>query len=367
MRLPPADVRPPTRAPRRSRRRPPWAPRRRRRPGGPRPCANASTPPPTAKPHTRARGEAVASAPPSPSRPDRGERDLELVAGAEEARAEHGVRAEQRAAHQHPSRAPGRPRAAPTATAAGSDQRPRPRARCGPSRARALRTRRRRSAPRPARRERAPPVSRSTLGSHIAASRTTRPGSRASRRASPAEPGKRDGPDQPEPDHRPAARAEVGEPVAQLREIRRARVAARLDRLARHVVGDRDAQTLEHGRRDVGGADDALGARRVRVQRGAPAEPGGARRDQPPGDVARVLDHQHEVAARDAPRAARASCPCPGGPGGSFATSTSVSRHSARAARATAPGARRARRARHDPTGRPRRPPPGCATSAGPA
>ena len=193
-----------------------------------------------------------------------------------------------------PSRAPGRPRAAPP--------RPRP---AGPAPAAMGRVRSvaRASAahatatiiPSTGADGASRPVSSSTLGSHIAASRTTRPGSRGSRRASPAMPGDRDGPDQPEPDHGPSARAEVREPVSQLGEIRRTGVAPCLDRLSRHVVGDRDVQTLEHGGRDVGGADQPLRAGRVRIQRGAPAEPGGAGRHEPAGDVARVLDHQHQV------------------------------------------------------------------------
>ena len=179
-----------------------------------------------------------------------------------------------------------------------------------------------------------PPVRSSTLGSHIAAGRTdaTRQPRIAPRK--PRDAGDRDRPDQPEPDHCPSPRAEVGEPVAQLGEIRRTGVAAGLDRLSRHVVGNRDVQALEHGGRDVGGADQPLRAGRVGIQRRPPAQPGRPGRHQTPGDVARVLDHQHQVAAGDAPRGTRGAVRCPGGPGGSFTTKTLASRHrTARGAR----------------------------------
>ena len=75
--------------------------------------------------------DAVASSAAEPQQADRGERDLELVARAEEARAQHGVRPEQRAPHevgperevddvqQHGHRGRHRERAVPRADAIG--------------------------------------------------------------------------------------------------------------------------------------------------------------------------------------------------------------------------------------------------------
>ena len=101
------------------------------------------------------------------------------------------------------------------------------------------------------------------------------------------------------------------------------------------------------------------------IQRCAPSQPGGPGRHEPPGDVARVLDHQHQVGG--ATRCEElAELSMPGRPGWQLHDQhIGVAPQDARGARRPPRGAR-APRARHDPTGRPRRPPPGCGMSAGP-
>ena len=176
-------------------------------------AANASAPPPTAKPHTRARGGAVASAPPRPSSADRGERDLELVADRRRsARRAAGsgpsserrdqVRAEREVDHD----------AAPTVTAAGSDERPRPRQEAVRRRARAPRTPPPRSASRRAADGASAPVSEQHAGSHSAASSAQRPAAARRGAPTPHEPASSsERADQAEPDHAPsgAGRASV--------------------------------------------------------------------------------------------------------------------------------------------------------------
>ena len=190
-------------------------------------------------PHARARrgGRERAA---EPEQADRGERDLELVAGAEEARAEHagsGPSSERRTSSEPSARSAdvqrhrdrGRQRRARAA-----------RAGCGRSRARALRTRRRRSAPRPARRERARRSAAARSAATARPAAATRPGSRGSRRASAGDAGdQRRAPISPS---QITAQRRGPRSVSRLRSSDRsagARVAARLDRLARHVVGDR--------------------------------------------------------------------------------------------------------------------------------
>ena len=193
---------------------------------------------PTAKPHTRARGEAVASAPPSPSRPTAASAISSSLPAPKKREPSTGFGPEQRAARRAPSRARGRPRAAPTATAAGRTSarghgRVRSVARASAAHATAT------ISPSTGADGASPPVSSSTLGSHIAASRTTRPGSRASRRASPASPAIATAPINPS---QITAQRRGPRSVSRLRSSERSAglaSPARLDRLSRHVVGDR--------------------------------------------------------------------------------------------------------------------------------
>ena len=162
--------------------------------------------------------------------PDRGERDLELVAGAEEARAEHRVGTEQRALHevgaerqvghvqQRPRPRPGtRERAGPGADAVGGEREHRARQRDDQAldrRGRRERRGREQHGRQPQRGQQQRP-GRATAGRRVATTGHCRDQHDA---------------DQAQPDHRPAARPEIGEPVAQLGELLRRGVAARLDR-----------------------------------------------------------------------------------------------------------------------------------------
>ena len=303
-----------------------------------------------------------------PEQPDRGERDLELVADAEEARARapgSGPSSERRSRSEPSARSA---TCSTTATAAGSSDRPRPRPQ-------AVGRERERAAaagddqrPRPSADGASAPVSSSTVGSHIAASSTS--ACRAAvRRAARARQARRcsDRPDQAQPDHGPAARAEIREPVAQLARARPG-CARRVPRSARPSC--RRGPPTPSRSSTVGATSVEITRPSVRVESERsvvpPAQPGRAHRDEPPRDVARVLDHEHEVRGARRADAGPAQLPAPGGPGASLTTSRSVVRHSARAASATRSGSRRAPRARRGPRGPPRRSPPGCARAAVP-
>ena len=244
-------------------------------------------------PHANARGSGRERAA-EPEQAHRGERDLELVSRAEEARAEDGVRAEERAAHQlraerqvgHVQRHRDRRR---------QDQRPRPWAACGPSRGRAPRTRRRRSAPPPEPRE---PAHRSAAARSGA---TSRPAGRRApatvRRVAQAR-------QAPAIATAPIRPSQITAHRRGPRSVSRFRSSERSAGLAspRASIGSpvMSSGTGTSRRSSTVGATSVeltspSRAGRVRIQRGAPAEPGRAHRHEPPGDVARVLDHQHEV------------------------------------------------------------------------
>ena len=193
-----------------------------------------------------------------------------------------------------PSQARGRPRAAPTATAAGTTSarghgRVRSVARASAAHAAAT------IIPSTGAEGASRPVSSSTLGSHIAASRTTRPGNRASRRARPARPAIATAPINPSQitAHRRGPRS-----VSRFRSSERSAGLA----LPRASIG---CPVMSSGtatsRRSstVGATSVELTSPSVRVESEysvvPPPEPGRTGRHEPPGDVARVLDHQHQV------------------------------------------------------------------------
>ena len=162
----------------------------------------------------------MASKPPSPSSPTAASAISSSLPAPKKREPEHGVRARAASAARGPTRARGRRRAATP------PPRPAPPARgttggCGRSPAQAPRTPPATINPSTGREGAIAAVSSRMLGSHIAASSTARPGNRAVAGAPrpPVPPAARA--DQAQPDHRPAPRAEVGEPVAQLRQVRR--------------------------------------------------------------------------------------------------------------------------------------------------